>query len=349
MTNYIHTLLDVLSYRYQIPAAKRLVTAACEVCQPKSSLVEVGVYSARRNFDKRAAVRETWGRILAKKGITVKFFLGASSEDAADEESEKRVLEEQKLFGDIVRLPAPEGYVYNARKGIEYLRYYAKESTAAFNVKIDDDVYWRPEGLLKMLEQRVPFRYIWGFLDLQSPVPREQEDAFFHTEEEWPDDIFPPYPRGVMRVLSMDIVRLLAKEKKPATVTGDDPSLGVQLRKVVLEGSTFMQIDDRGAMTRFAMEPTCNKDGMYCPMKDTTWAVHHVSPATIRCMFRADVQAGYYKREQRSGKIIAVETRLFPSLCRCVDRNVGPNGRRLLVRLRKEGRCPKKLRDGVRA
>ena len=96
-------------------------------------------------------------------------------------------------------------------KGLVFLQYFAEHfSNTTFLIKVDDDVYWRPEGVLRMLRSRTPFRYVWGFLDLQSPVPREEDSNFFHSEETWPDDIFPPYPRGVLRVLSMDVVKLIA-------------------------------------------------------------------------------------------------------------------------------------------
>merc|ERR1712224_441847 len=180
-----------------------------------------------------------------------------------------------------------------------------------------------------MLRKRTPFRYVWGFLDLGSPVPRSADDAFFHSEEAWPDDIFPPYPRGVLRVLSMDVVHLLAAAAKrwpqPA-VRGDDPSLGVYLRQVVLQTSQFLQLDDRGAATHFAMEPTCEVEGAYYALKPTTWVVHHVSAKTIRCMFQADIDAGYYRLLPDDAIDISPPAAAYPSLCRCVDRHA--DGRR---------------------
>ena len=39
-------------------------------------------------------------------------------------------------------------------------------------------------------------------------------------QETFPFPVFPPYPRGVVRVLSMDVVRLLAKASQEAFRTG---------------------------------------------------------------------------------------------------------------------------------
>merc|ERR1712166_1159993 len=91
------------------------------------------------------------------------------------------------------------------------------------------------------------------------------------------------------------------------------------------------------------MTPTCRtssgEDGgmVYCPLKETTWLVHHVSAETIRCMFKTDLRAGYYRRMQggkmRLGRALLVDNasdseKPYPSLCGCVDRHKRPRGGR---------------------
>lgn len=336
LAKYQHTIMDILTYHYRASPLERLRDAACILCQRggRTDLAVVGIYSARRNWAKRAVIRRTWGSLLVKQGIRVQFFLGQPGpvgldgritgampatlhEDAAALQEDAAVEAEAREFGDVVRLPTPEGYRFNARKGLEFLRYHAEHyPDVEFSIKVDDDVYWRPEGVLNMLRDRVPYRYVWGFLDLNSPVPREEDSFFYHSEELWPDDIFPPYPRGVLRVLSMDVVRAVAAhEKLSMVVTGDDPSLGVHLRQLVLHSGMSLQLDDRGASSRFAMTPTCRARVAYNPLRRTTWVVHHVSARTILCMFRKDEEELY-----RSGKGPAEDQ---PDLCHCVDKG-GP-------------------------
>lgn len=58
------------------------------------------------------------------------------------------------------------------------------------------------------------------------PAPRQ-------TRATAAEDIFPPYARGVLRVLSMDVVELLARAPRSRgvpVITGDDPSLGMHMR-----------------------------------------------------------------------------------------------------------------------
>jgi hypothetical protein len=54
----------------------------------------------------------------------------------------------------------------------------------------------------------------------------------------------------------------------------------------------FFQIDDFGSYSRFSMEPVCKKT--WSSIVNGTWAVHHVSPEQIECMFKEDFKAGYY-------------------------------------------------------
>lgn len=53
-------------------------------------------------------------------------------------------------------------------------------------------------------------RYVWGYFDYFSPVPREEGHAFYNSEDFYPFDAFPPYARGLLRALSMDVVHGLA-------------------------------------------------------------------------------------------------------------------------------------------
>lgn len=83
----------------------------------------------------------------------------------------------------------------------------AQHSNAVYLLKIDDDVYFRPAPLLEQLRFKSPFMYVWGYMDYISPVPREEDDDFYNPEHVFPYEMFPPYPRGVVRVLSMDVRR----------------------------------------------------------------------------------------------------------------------------------------------
>ncbi|CAK9050506.1 unnamed protein product [Durusdinium trenchii] len=123
---------------------------------------------------------------------------------------------EMEEHNDLVFLPVTEGYRMNSRKGLLFLEWIAARAEAEFLLKTDDDVYLRPTPLLRQLERRIPAQYAWAIFDYISPVPRDEDDNFYNPEETFPFPVFPPYPRGVVRVLSMDVVRLLAKASQEA-------------------------------------------------------------------------------------------------------------------------------------
>ena len=116
-------------------------------------------------------------------------------------------------------------------------------------------------------------------LTTSRPVPRDKEDNFYNPEEcgEWPHDVcqeifpfpvFPPYPRGVVRVLSMDVVRLLAKasqEGRLRMIYGDDPCIGVHLRQLLLT-------DDLPSLTLDRALSTANQADK--PRQQKEWQAH---------------------------------------------------------------------------
>jgi len=333
--HYQRILQDQLQYRYNRPFEERLLSQACTLCRLRVTasaefpgvaaspppLVFVGVYSARRNFDKRQAIRETWGRFLLEEyGFRCTFFLGEASLGASLDEM--RMRREIEKHGDVVFLAASEGYRMNSRKGILFLEWIALRSEAEFLLKVDDDVYFRPAPLLRQLRNRPPAQYVWGHFDYISPLPTDERDNFYNTPEDFPFDVFAPYPRGVVRVMSMDIVRLLAqanRENKLRMIYGDDPCLGVHLRQLLfdpVEPLPSLTLDDFDNRV-FAMEPSCHPN-LWSKITNRTWAIHHVSPEQIFCMFRADVQAGYYSEMldgiRHNDDILADG---LPDLCAC--------------------------------
>ncbi|CAE7611700.1 GALT3 [Symbiodinium sp. CCMP2456] len=327
--HYQRIIQDQVQYRYNRPFEEKLYSQACTMCRlladlPKAQppLVFVGIYSARKNFEKRQAVRETWGRLLREQfGVRYRFFLGEGSAGASAEE--RRMRQELDEHNDLVFLPVTEGYRMNSRKGLLFLEWIAERAEAEFLLKTDDDVYLRPAPLLRQLQKRIPAQYAWAIFDYISPVPRDEDDNFYNAEEDFPFPVFPPYPRGVVRVLSMDVVRLLAKasqEGRLRMIYGDDPCIGVHLRQLLFDATEplpSLTLDDFDNRV-FAMEPSCHHN-LWSKMTNRTWAIHHVKPQQILCMWSADMAAGYYEDGGDAGLRIDEdrEPNEFPDLCSC--------------------------------
>mmetsp|Transcript_46733 Transcript_46733/g.106013 ORF Transcript_46733/g.106013 Transcript_46733/m.106013 type:complete len:312 (-) Transcript_46733:185-1120(-) len=297
----------------------------------ETPLAFVGVYSANRNFAKRHAVRRTWGRVLtvmqSKWRLKWKFFL--SRLDGEEPIIDARVRREMEDFDDICILDVGDGYKQNSVKGLKFLQYIAEQySNAEYLVKVDDDIYWRPDPLLtSWLPATLPVRYAWGFWDFISPVPTDENDNFYNPPELFPEGVFPPYQRGVLRVMTMDIVRDIAAMGKAGElqmIFGDDPCSGVHVQQVTKAGK-FCAIDDQGSYTFFGMEPACV--AKFGQVGAKTWVVHHVGVERIDCMYDADVREGYYTYEGDQLTINAPADGRFPALCDCLGANLTiPNG-----------------------
>lgn len=215
----------------------------------------------------------------------------------------------------------------NSRKGLLFLEWIALHSNAEFLLKTDDDVYFRPAPLITQLAERPPVAYVWGYFDYISPVPREEGHPFCNTVEEFPFEVFPPYPRGVVRVLSNDIVRQLAEASRAGRlrmIFGDDPCLGVHLRQLMFDSVDplpSLTLDDRDSYRVFAMEPSCHRK-LWSRITNKTWAVHHVDADQIRCMWAVDTAAGYYGAGGSRGELSVARKwplQALPDLCACAS------------------------------
>lgn len=329
--HYQRTIQDMIKYRYNRPFEERLMSQACTICRllagpSPAPLAFVGIYSARANAAKREAIRKTWGRVLHEVyGLRYRFFLGEAPSGAS--RSELALRREMEEYDDLVFLDALEGYRMNSQKGLLFLEWVARRVEAEFLLKVDDDVYLRPSPLLDQLRNRPPANYAWGYFDYISPVPREDGHAFFNAPETFPFDVFPPYPRGVVRVLSMDVVRRLSEASrvgKLRTIFGDDPCMGVHLRQILMdpdEPFPSLALDDFDNRV-FAMEPSCH-DNLWSKATGRTWAIHHVTPEQVHCMWSADVSGGYYEEVegtlQRNAMFEdAAHGYGLPDLCECM-------------------------------
>ena len=278
--SYQQILQEVLWYRYNSPVAVREAYLTSRLLPALTNpLAIVGIYSAVKNHGLRDVIRRTWGRRLRDRGFEVLFFLSSVDGNVMGEPDE-------------VFLPVADGYERNSIKGQLFLQWIAaNRRNHQFLIKTDDDLYFRPDDLIAQLRSRIPVGYIWGFIDYISPVPKDPSSPFYNDKAVYPYPTFPTYPRGVVRVLSMDIVIALAekgRKKELRYVFGDDPSLGVHLRQAVRDGHIPMiTIDDFGSYTRFAMQPTCRPS--WSSVKNGTWIVHHVNDTQIECMWRADL------------------------------------------------------------
>ncbi|CAL1147087.1 unnamed protein product, partial [Cladocopium goreaui] len=282
------TLLSqvLFRYRYVEPIRHRADVAACGLCdardrerrraeqQQANAKVAVAfcIMSRRSAHELRKVVRETWGKGLAGKAPSVvqRFFVGKAANTS-------HALHD---LDDVVELPVVESYRTLNIKALSMLSWAHKTyPNLQWLVRHDDDVYLRAPALLAQLSSRPPIRYFWGMFDHGSSPVRDPSHQHYNSYEQFPKqehpawgDIFPPYARGLLWAMSVDLVAATVKEfmadredqpdipldevAASSLPHPDDPAVGVLIAGLVQRGMS-VNLDDRD-FNSFSLNPSCN-------------------------------------------------------------------------------------------
>lgn len=305
---------DILAYRYNLQVEERLRISACNVCLASKKLrtstykntlhsVFVAIFSARTNFVMRQTIRQTWLSVLLNSGtghnrfpFEHRFFVCRRDKKAAHLGEVLDV--ERDFFGDIVELDCDEQYRSITQKSFLMYEWAAKNVThASFFLRVDDDIYLRPQPLFEQLARRTPSRYWWGsFAHLSSVVRDPEDEKSYNSEKQYSlAELFPLYTRGVLYVLSWDLLTLIVdyRDYLDKAAHPDDVALGVYLMDLVNSRRIHINLDDRDE-NRLALNPYCKHT--FSQLQNTTWAVHHVSAAQMHCMWTTDIESGLYQQ-----------------------------------------------------
>ena len=169
------------------------------------------VYSAPAHFDRRQAIRETWGQSDLFVNIygRVIFIVGVSMNHSIQE----RMLAEQRLHGDLVMVSFVDSYKNLTTKGIAALQWLNKYCrNVEFLMKTDDDVMVDIYGLLTHLVHHVrnAKRSFFCRVNHDGTVVREGCWKWEVTEDQFPATIYPPYCDGPLWIVTRDIIPELA-------------------------------------------------------------------------------------------------------------------------------------------
>lgn len=304
--NSVKIAQEFFHMRYKSPFPQRLfrhATMACYAMEtPAPPLVFLAIYSARTNFGRRMALRDTWLQLFRSSlRMPYKFFLADTSVDGSSS-VDQLLRRERDSFDDMIFLAGTTDEYPIGRKGLAALKWAAHHTEAQFWLKMDDDVYVRPALVLDKLARSQRAEAYWGSFDYSGRVVRDPTHPHFTHPQIWADEVFPPYARGAALAISMDLVRVLVsqEERQPLKkIIVEDVSYGYYLWQLVfdrlLTSVTLLDVDE----PRFAMDAKCcteqtHPNNCWLPLTDGTWIVHHASPKIIRCMFATDLAAGMY-------------------------------------------------------
>jgi len=171
-------------------------------------LVVALVHTAPRNYAKRQAIRDTWGKV-----IPTLFFIGLPNSNI----TQHNIISENQLYHDIVQgdfLDSYRNLTYKHVMALKWTLYYCP--CARYLLKTDDDTFVNAPYLLEILNYRLsPLgarNLLMCQLTTSGIVKRSYRSKWRVTYSEYPNHWYPIYCNGWAIVYSPDVIYKLYME-----------------------------------------------------------------------------------------------------------------------------------------
>ena len=186
-----------------------LIKPKCECEDRVKAKVLAIVLSKMSNFEMRQHIRNTWAdsRYFNKAELRVVFVLAVQKYSHV---LERRLLEESRLYNDLVVVDFTECYDNLTLKSLTGLHWITKFfcTTAEFVLKTDDDIFINTPSMFESVNgwiyNRNTTNIITGLLFPHNPVYRKGKHMV--TKEMYDHDFYPPYVAGAAYILSKDVI-----------------------------------------------------------------------------------------------------------------------------------------------
>lgn len=195
-----HQLIDLKKFRFTI----------INKCENSKVMLLVLVHSHAFNFDKRQAIRETWG--LNNKIVKTIFMIASIEYQII----QKRLNEENNTYGDLVQGSFVENYrnlTYKHLMVFKYAIYHCPQ--AKYILKTDDDVFVNMPLMVYFLQMDF-FSYggskIFACSLMKDSIAIRTQSKWKVTFEEYPDQLYPTHCSGFAILYSSDVVFQLYKK-----------------------------------------------------------------------------------------------------------------------------------------
>lgn len=182
----------------------------CATADNSTMLALIAVFSDAAHFDRRSAVRRTWGRIARRNDFRLIFVLARPR----TAELQIGVDEEGRIHGDLVQLDAVDAYDRLTVKSASTLRWFrAHCPRAEYLLKIDDDCFLNSDTLARFLGERSSAdrgrKVIYGMLWTNAKPFRSPGHKWYLSPSDYPPSRFPDYINGPAYLVSGDAVGAL--------------------------------------------------------------------------------------------------------------------------------------------
>lgn len=187
----------------------------------RGATLAINVISAVGNFERRQAIRNTWGSVSTSNGpVRLVFIVGKG-----DGSTQSLLNEESKKHRDIVQGDFMDTYRNLTLKSMTMVCWTVYECPQAkFLFKADDDTFINIPFLMMYLKYFGNKKnLLTGHLYTKSMTDRNISSKWYMSEAEYPSKKYPPYLSGGSYLMSTDVAtRLLRVCSKPPYISMED-------------------------------------------------------------------------------------------------------------------------------
>ncbi|PUZ76259.1 hypothetical protein GQ55_1G274900 [Panicum hallii var. hallii] len=233
----------------------------------------IGIFSTANNFKRRMVIRRTWMQYDAVRqgAVAVRFFVGLHTNLMVNEE----LWNEARTYGDIQVLPFVDYYSLITWKTLAICIYGTSTVSAKYVMKTDDDAFVRVDEIRSTIKQlNVSNGLLYGRINSDSSPHRNPESKWYISQEEWPEEKYPPWAHGPGYVVSQDIAREINTSYKAS-----------QLKMFKLEdvamGIWVNDLKKDGLPVKYETDTRINTDGC----NDGYIVAHYQEPRDMLCLW----------------------------------------------------------------
>ncbi|CAD6243945.1 unnamed protein product [Miscanthus lutarioriparius] len=233
----------------------------------------IGIFSTANNFKRRMAIRRTWMQYDAVRqgAVLVRFFVGLHTNLMVNEE----LWNEAHTYGDIQVLPFVDYYSLITWKTLAICIYGTSALSAKYLMKTDDDAFVRVDEIQSTVKQlNVSHGLLYGRINSDSGPHRNPESKWYISEEEWPEEKYPPWAHGPGYVVSQDIARAINNWYKASRLKMfklEDVAMGIWVNDMKKDGLPV----------KYETDKRINIDGC----NDGYVVAHYQEPRHLLCMW----------------------------------------------------------------
>ncbi|XP_056418816.1 N-acetyllactosaminide beta-1,3-N-acetylglucosaminyltransferase 3-like [Hyla sarda] len=246
---------DFLAYRH-CRAFPLLLDAPrkCEGPNAKEVFLLLAIKSSPGNFERREAIRRTWGQEKSYGGAEVKrlFLTGIPRNKEQSKQMLQLLSTESELYGDILQWNFEDSFYNLTVKQVLFHQWLNQKCPdIQFILNGDDDVFVHTVNVITYLKStgingRKSHLFV-GALNEGMPLIREKNSKYYVSKEVFPSDYYDPYCGGGGILMSSFTTSSIHKESQYIPLIPiDDAYLGMCLKRAGLKPGNHQGIHTFG-------------------------------------------------------------------------------------------------------